>query len=491
MDPTVTTTSKKKFLLWIIGMIITTSLIAFFTLAFLLLNRNTVYSQVYIEAVDVSELTKEDAIKKVKTIYEGELTGFKVNLTHENYNRQLAYKDLGYTYLYEDAVTEAYRLGREGNLVRRIREIYHYKNHPITIRLKSSYDEELLNQVLDTIEEDINQEPKNATIKRQKGTFHINKEVVGEVVERHILQEKIRSRIYNFSQEDISIPITYVVPEVTEEKLKNIREVIGEFSTTFNLQQVGRNHNIRIGANSIDGTLIMPGEEFSFNQQTGPRDVSGGYQEAPVIVDGQLEPGIGGGICQVSTTLYNAVVRGNLEITQRRNHSLPVGYVPLGHDATVFFNYIDFKFINNMESPIYIESFVTGDRLFTKIYGKREENIVINLTSEVVEVIEPKVEVKKDANLLLGEQIIEKEPKKGYRVNTYKIYTQNGREIKREHISRDYYTPVNGVIIEGTKPKPVAEAQTPEKPEKDNATEEKSVVEEESLIEEAIEGEEN
>ncbi|AOY76339.1 VanW family protein [Clostridium formicaceticum] len=466
MEPAVVQSKKKKIILWVIGMLFVTSFIALFTLAFFILNKNTIYPQVLIESVDVSNLTKQEAQRKIQNMYEKQLEDFKVDLVYENYSRQLAYRDLGYTYLYEEALEEAYGLGREGNLFKRIKEIYYLRQQPVIIPLKFTYDVEGLEDVLLTVEGHINQEVKDATIKRQNGAFHTTKEVIGIKVDREALKEKIMEGIESLNQETIVIPTEYVTPRIVEEKLKNIREVIGEFSTTFNRQQQGRSENISIASTSINGTLLMPTEEFSFNQKTGPRGVSEGYQEAPVIVNGQLVPGVGGGICQVSTTLYNAVVRANLQVTNRRNHSLPVAYVPLGQDATVSYNHIDFKFANNMENPIYIESAITGSKVFVKIYGKKEENMVITLASEVTEKIEPKTEIKQDTNMYLGEKKVERESKKGYRVTTYKVYSQNGKEIKREVISRDYYTPVNGVIIEGTKPKSETEKVSQEKSSK-------------------------
>lgn len=450
--------NNKKIVLWIVAIIFSSSVAAFFTMTFLILNKDTIYSRVYIEGMDVSNLTKEEARQRLEDVYDKELEALEVNLVYENYARQITYKDLDYRYLYDESIESAYALGRKGNILKRIREIYNIRNNTITLPLKTIYDDKKLDDIITEVNSNINQEAKDATIKRQGGVFHITQEIVGVQVEEESLIETIHKNIQNLSRETINIPVNYIQPKIKEEELKNIKDVIGEYSTVFNPKAVGRSKNIAIAANSITHTLVMPGEEFSFNQKTGPRGVSEGYQEAPVIVNGQLVPGVGGGICQVSTTLYNAVVRANLEISNRRNHSLPVGYVPLGHDATVSYNHIDFKFTNSRKHPIYVESFISGNRVFTRLYGEKDDNVVVTLHSEVTEVIEPQMETKKDSNLFIGEKKIEKEGKKGYRVNTYKIYSQGGREIKREHISKDYYKPVNGIVIEGTKEKP---AQVP------------------------------
>ncbi|SNS76496.1 G5 domain-containing protein [Anaerovirgula multivorans] len=459
MESTVEKSTKKKVILGVIAGIFITTIITMSTLAFLLINKDTIYNEVYIETINVSNLTKQQATQRVENIFGRELEGLKLNLVYENYSRQLPYKDVGYTYLYDDAVEEAYRLGREGNIFNRISNIYALKKNPVYISLQPHYEEEFLESFIEDIEEHINKDAKDATIRRQNGAFQITKEQLGIEIDKDLLVERIIERIETFSQKDISIPISHITPSLTEETLKNIQEVVGEFSTVFNLQMEGRSQNISIAARSINGTLLMPGEGFSFNEKAAGR----GYQEAPVIIDGKLVPGIGGGICQVSTTLYNAVVRGNLEVTSRRNHSLSVPYVPLGHDAAVANNHIDFQFKNNFQNPIYIDSFVVGDKVFVKLYGKKEDNFTITLLSDVIEVIEPKIETKKDPDMFIGEKKVEVEPKKGYRVNTYKIYSQNGKEIKREHISRDNYAVVNGVIIEGTKPNSVVEGEVTSK----------------------------
>lgn len=454
MGATIIKTNKKKLILWILAIMISSSLFAFLTMIFLTLNKDTIYPQVYIEGMDVSNLSKEEAKSRLKAVYEKELEDLKIDLVYGNYNKDINYKDLDYQYLYNESIEAAYARGREGSLLNRIKEIYNIKNEGINIPLQRTYDDKKLDDIVIEVNDSINKDAVDANIRRQGGIFHITDEITGFKVEEESLVEAINNKIQNLNTETLEIPVTVIEPKIKGEALKNIKDIIGEFSTVFNAQVAGRSKNIDIATNSITHTLLMPGEEFSFNQKTGPRGIKEGYQEAPVIVNGQLVPGVGGGICQVSTTLYNAVVRANLEISNRRNHSIPVGYVPLGHDATVSYGYIDFKFINNRKYPVYIESYISGNRVFTKLYGVKEDNVAVTLYSEVTEVIEPKTEIKVDNDLFIGEKKVEKVAKQGYRVNTYKIYSQGGKEIKREHISKDYYAPVNGIVIEGGKEKP-------------------------------------
>lgn len=495
MEPTVIGVSRKKIMLWTISMVFTIGVVSFLTLGILLLRKDTIYVGVYIETVNTSDLTKEEARERLETIYEEQLNAFKLNLVREDYQKQLAYKELGYTYDYEEAVEKAYRIGRTGNTIKRIQEIHRLKDNPIYISMELNYDAVHMDDIMEDIEVHINREAKDATILRRNGAFHITKEQIGMEVDKKVLIDKIQKNIQRFSQEDITIPIIYNTPRITEEKLLAIKDVLGQYSTTFNAQQSGRSENIAIAARSINNTLLMPQEEFSFNKQTGPRGIAGGYQEAPVIINGELVPGVGGGICQVSSTLYNAVARSNLEVSDRRNHSLPVAYVPLGQDATVAGDYIDFKFINNRQYPVYVESFVQNSSVFVRIHGKKEDNIKVTLVSEIIETIEPKIEIKKDDTLLIGEKEVIREAKKGFRVNTYKVYTENGRQLKREYISTDRYVAVDGIIVEGTKPKEKnkieAGVETEKQQKIEKAHEENPIEDEVTPIEEEIESEPN
>jgi vancomycin resistance protein YoaR len=455
----------------IAGIIAIGIIIIFLMLGSMILNQKTLYAHVYIGTTDVSNLSKAEAKQKLEDAYEKGLEDFQIKIAYEGNYWDLNYKDIGYTYLYDQSIEEAYKLGRQGNYLERLRTVYNMRNSPMTVPLEYSYDIKRLDAFLDEIEANINKEPKDAIIKRENNTFVIQKEQLGFAVEADTLKTTIIDRIESFNRDTITVPVKVNMPRVTAEKLKNIQEVISEFSTVFNPQIQGRTTNISIAANSINGTVIMPGEEFSFNDQTGPRGVAEGYQEAPVIIKGELVPGIGGGICQISTTLYNAVVRADLEVTRRHNHSLPSTYVPLGQDATVVYGYIDFTFVNSSAFPLYVESYKSGNRAYVKIYGKKTQNTVIDLHSQITETIEPKIIVKQDPAMYIGETKFEKEAKKGYRVSTYKIYSENGKEIKRELITKDYYAPIHGVLLEGTKPKPVSEKiENPEQPKPDEFT---------------------
>ncbi len=441
--------NKKK--IWIIGIIFLLVVASSIGVATWIFSDTAIFSNIFIEDVDVGGLSPKEASAKTRDALKERIDSLSIDIQYEDKNWTVPYDDLGVYYMLEDYIDKAYGIGRSGNYLERIKKVIALRKKPEVIELGPYFDRIKMDAIVDDIGNTLDRDAKDARMERKNGSFILHKEELGIAVEKEALKEHIVRAIKENQNLPIQVPVQYIDPLIKEEDLKMIGPLIGQFSTAFNLEQTGRVENIKLAAQSIDGTVLMPGEEFSFNESTGPRSVEEGYQEALVIVNGEFVPGVGGGICQVSTTLYQAVVRSGIEITARRNHGLPVGYVPMGHDATVAYGYIDFKFKNNKNHPIYIESYVKDNKIYVKLYGKEAEDILIDLISETVEVIEPKMEIKKDPNMYVGERKISKASKKGYRVFTYKIYLQNGKEIKRELITKDYYPPRNGVMIEGTK----------------------------------------
>ena len=201
------------------------------------------------------------------------------------------------------------------------------------------------------------------------------------------------------------------VPSRTTEDMKKINFILSEFSTSFNSKVAGRSENISLAAKAIDGTILMPGEEFSFNKVVGQTTLARGYKNAPVIVDGEFVEGVGGGVCQVSTTLFNSVLRAGMTVTSRRNHSLPVAYVPKGTDAAVA-STLDFKFKNTLNNPIYLQAFVENSKIYFRIYGSQADDKEVNIS--VKKLAERKYEMTRTVNGSIQDKFISnyREPKK-------------------------------------------------------------------------------
>ncbi|MBR3720745.1 MAG: VanW family protein [Clostridia bacterium] len=221
------------------------------------------------------------------------------------------------------------------------------------------------------------------------------------------------------NKEEYEIPIKKLEPKIKLSDLDNgaFPDVLSRFTTYYGTADVGRNANIALAAKSINSAVLMPGETFSFNDLIGECSTRTGYKESTIYMNGELSTGIGGGICQVSTTLYNAVLRSNLEIVERRNHSLGVTYVPAGHDAMVSIGSSDFKFKNNRDYPVKVVAYVGTGSITCEIQGLKQD---------------VEYEVK------LESKMIEKTDEK-YKVETYKVLYLNGKEVSRTWLSKDTY----------------------------------------------------
>lgn len=419
------------------------------------LHQPTIYAAVLIEGLPVHGLTGAEARSQLEAHMAPRLHEPILVFAHHQQEWEIPYTSLGFYYDYDQAVEEAVALGRTGTILDRMTVIRRMREQPVSLSLNYGYEEGLLNSYLEEIAGEILIDAFPADIRRENGTFIVTPEKQGLSLNVEETLMQARQRMENIDEAPVQLVVTEHPVYPTAADLRQIETVISEYSTSFNAGDSGRTANLRQGAGSINGKLLLPGDVFSFNETTGPRIASAGYQEAPVILMGELVPGIGGGICQVSTTLYNAVVRADLQVVERTNHSLPVSYVPRGQDATVAFGSLDFRFANNEDSPIFVESEVKGNRLYVRIFGRSSQRPDIELSSQVVQVVEPSTETRYDNTLYEGETRVEREAKTGYRVVTHKIYRENGREIRREEISRDYYRPVNGIILQGTKPRPV------------------------------------
>ncbi len=247
----------------------------------------------------------------------------------------------------------------------------------------------------------------------------------------------------------MAIVIEQEYPQVDEETLSNMGE-ISAFTTAFNTAELNRSHNLYMAASGINGSMVAPQEIFSFNHKVGMRTLEKGYKDAMVIVGGKFEPGLGGGVCQVSSTLYNACLLAGLEIVERSNHALAVSYVPLGQDATVVYGLQDFRFKNNTAYPIYIRAVTSGGRLTINFYSNLASKKNIKITNTVDQTIAFKTITEIDPELKSGEQKIDNAGRSGYVVRSFRtFYDSSGQVIKTEKLARDTYRPLDKLIKVG------------------------------------------
>lgn len=237
-------------------------------------------------------------------------------------------------------------------------------------------------------------------------------------------------------------------------------DVIGEMTTEFDTGYSTRAHNIKLAAGNLNGVELLPGEEFSFNGNNGDITLEKGYQVATGYYNGEVAESVGGGVCQVSSTLYDAVLFADLKIVKRTNHSLPVAYLPLGQDAAISYPSLDFKFKNTSEGPIKITAQVNGGKLTIQIHGQKSDSFTeIKIVNNTLSVLEPKTREVVDNGLKPGERITSKSGSRGYVVESYRVVYKDGVEIRRDALGKSTYKAQDRVVRVGPEPEKTAETE--------------------------------
>lgn len=325
-------------------------------------------------------------------------------------------------------------------------EIEKEENRKIIIPVNEVTPEEIN---IEKIYEEIKRKAQNAYISQEPLEVHSHVNGVDFAISldeaKNILEEQ---------KEEYVIPLKITIPEITLNDLgkEAFPQILGTFSTTYNTSNQNRITNLELASEKINGTIILPGETFSYNKVVGERTIAKGYKEAAVYADGKVVDGIGGGICQLSSTLYNSVLYANLEITSRSNHRFLTSYVTAGRDATVSWGTIDFCFKNTRSYPIKITSEVKNGVVTTSIYGiKEEKEYEVVIESKVTEVIPYSTKYVKDSTLKEDEEEIVQYGANGAKSETYKIVKYNGIVVSREQISSDTYSALERIVKKGTK----------------------------------------
>lgn len=268
-------------------------------------------------------------------------------------------------------------------------------------------------------------------------------------------KEKLYDELFQTLKDEnvtaLQLDLKPVPPDVTVEDLeqRGIKEKISTFTTTFDGKNKPRSSNVRLAAEIINGKILAPGEIFSFNETVGKRTKERGFKEAGIYVNGTLDTGVGGGICQVSTTLYNAVLLSDLEVIERSNHSLTVPYVPLSRDAAVSWGTKDFKFRNNTDHYMYIHAASTNNTITFDLFSTKS-NKTVQLISTVLSKTDAPVKVEEDPTLEMGKEIVVDKGHRGYRSTLTKKVFEDGNLVETEVVSKDRYLTAPKIIKKGT-----------------------------------------
>lgn len=282
------------------------------------------------------------------------------------------------------------------------------------------------------------------------GQFEFQSEKGGAAIDEKALEQKTIQAAEQGASE-VAVPVIPAPKRVSDNELRQIDEVVSTFTTKFPVRKKDRNTNIRLASSKINGLVLLPGDTFSFNTVVGKRTIPDGFKTAPVFKNGKHDMGVGGGICQVSSTLYNAALFADLEIIQRHNHSMPVAYLPVGRDATVDYGSLDLKFKNSLPTPIAISADYQPGKLTFRILGKKDPTLSVKIESEGAKTWDTGLKNVPDPSLPAGVKKVLDKGSKGHSLLTYRVVYKNGVEVAREPLGRSYYKGAERVVAVGTK----------------------------------------
>lgn len=414
----------------------------------------------YVNGVDIGKLTKSQAKQELAKKYKLENVDFNYN----DKSWKVKSKDLNLSTDLDKTVENAYNLNRKssffGNLSKTISTNFGKKSNLVVV---INYDKNKLKAEMEKIAKEIDVDVKDATL-------DISGEKVKVIPDSDGLKMDISKSMENFDNQTKKgnykneLVVKATPAKVKKEQLANIDTNLGTYSTTFKTSQINRSINIKLATDNISNVLLMPGETFSFNKHTGKRSKENGYKSAPVIMEGEMEEDYGGGVCQVSSTLYNSVLYAGLEIVNVKNHTIPSSYVPKGRDATVADSGIDFLFKNNLKHPVYIKNYVSGNQIVCNIYGSAEDKQNITISTKLDGVSQTTMKRVNDPTMPKGKEKVDKSGRNAYSVSTYRTFNDaNGKKIKTEKIANSYYPKKEGIILVGTmEPKPEEKPNTDE-----------------------------
>lgn len=494
------------------------------------LSNDKILNGVVIANVDVSNMTKEEAIQAVNSVY-AESTARTIILNYGDFSFEISSDDIGFGYTNaEELVEQGYEYGRNGNIFQNnMTVLKSYMNTENRIQTEEKIDFDKLKMAVENAIPEENIFVKDDYYEVSGDKLLLTKGVEGKKIDYTTLGDKVLEALKT-REMNVEIPVVISTPvsldidevyakvhkepvdasykegatfevinevngldfdkeeakslyialkpgetakvdlKVTEPKIKVadlgdvlFKTLIATYTSKYDTSDKNRVTNLEVAANRCNNTVLYPGDEFSYNKALGHRTTANGYKMGNSFAGGKVVQTIGGGICQVSSTLYNAVLRAGLTITDRTAHGMYVQYVPQSTDATVVDNAIDFKFRNDRKYPVKIVTTCENGVMTASIYGVKEaDEPTIDIETKILETIEYTTQKQNDSSMKKGTTKVVQKPVNGYVSEAYKVYYKNGKETSRELISKDKYIPTNEIIKVGTKvDKPAGEVVTP------------------------------
>ena len=503
---------KKERIPVVIGIIIGLFMIIYLMICLIAGGKDFV-SNATINGIDVGNLTKEEAVLAIEKQYENDKEKLLLNLSLNDKTYQIDMKDnisynikdeisriskkydnfftRGYHYFFdhnentsisvknkktlEKAIKESkildystlvpttyevkenkvvFTKGKSGKVVKKndvytnIEDALNNYDFKETIELSPS-DVSEDESVMKKIYEDLSKEAKDATLDKENNYAIVDSQYGA----KYDKEESINKFNDADEGEKFEVKAKIILPEITKEMLeKNLfKDVLGEYSTYVSGTSVRKN-NVKLAGEKCNGIILLPGEEFSYNQTVGKRTKDAGFGEAGAYLNGETVQEVGGGICQTSSNIYNAIVLSNLKITERHNHTYISGYVPIGRDATVSWGGPDFKFKNDQKYPIKLEVFYSNSRIYAKVYGTNVDGIKVEFTSSRTGTVGYNTKYETDPNLPEGTEQVKQAGSNGGKAVSYrKVYDKNGQLISNKKEANSVYKGHDAIIVKGTK----------------------------------------
>lgn len=510
---------KTKKVIVIVFVILLILVALFFTIFAILNLRNTkIIRGVQIGEINVSDMSKEDA-KALLDERNAKNQEKQLVLKYGDLENKVTYSSLAVNYQIDEAINNAYNIGRDGNIFENNLDILKTWKDGEKVELKATVDTEKLNQVVQNINNTIqgavvqpSYEVKDdkLIITSGKTGIKVDESKLAEYIYTAVTTEtdaqeqtieipvitsepdpididKIHSEVYKEvkdayytkdpftiypeqkgidfdvesakvliqepkEQYEIQLTITKPSKTVKEIGTEAFPDLLGVCKTNYAASNKNRTTNLILAAGKINGTVLLPGEEFSYNNVVGKRTVEAGYKNAATYSNGQVVDDIGGGICQISSTLYDAAVFANMDITVRRNHQFVTSYLPAGKDATVVWGSQDFKFKNSRKYPVRITATVSGGVATVQIWGVKEDvEYDISIETKQISTIKYTTQYIEDASLPAGTQKVSQAGANGRKVQAYKVMKLNGQVVSRTLLSTDTYRAMTRIVRVGTK----------------------------------------
>ena len=416
----------------------------------------TISSGVYVDTVSLADMDYDEAMAAVNQYVESLKTKEITLVSIDQKTKVVTAGELGLKWTNPEIISEAVCLGKAGNIVARYKELKDLEYSNKVYDLEVGFDSETIKAVVEAQGESDNIKPVDATIAKNGGNFDIVPGQTGYVINVSSSTITIMNQLEgNWNKEPVTIELAVDVdePKGKTEDLKLVKDLLGTYTTSFKTSGVARSGNVRNGTRLINGTVLYPGDEFSAYDAVNPFTEENGYYMAGSYLNGMVVESLGGGICQVTSTLYNAILRAELEVTERSNHSMIVTYVNLSSDAAISGTSKNFRFVNNLDYPVYIEGLTSDDKKITfNVYGVETRPSNREVTFESVEI--SKTEPEGEKIIADGAQpvgvIDVQSAHTGYVGELWKVVKVDGVETERTRMNKSTYTMTPRTATVGT-----------------------------------------